>query len=174
MPDLEPDSSGPPPLSPEDASSALEPLEEELAESVIQEASSALEPLEEDLGGFDGDAAMLQAAQVDDLQAVTPLEEILAMPIAKLVTEVRRSFDYYEHQLYERPVERIILSGGVAHLPPIREALRNDLGIEEVCVADPCRAGIRIRGKTNAPEFEEHPAQFMVAIGLAARGASEL
>ena len=174
VPDAELDSSGPPPRNSEDASSALEPLEEELGDPVIPDFSSVLEPLEEDLGKFDGDAAMLQAAPVDDLQALTSLEEILAMPIAKLVAEVRRSFDYYEHQLYERPVERIILSGGIAHLPPIQEALRNDLGIEEVCVADPCRAGIRVRGKTNAPEFEEHPAQFMVAIGLAARGASEL
>ena len=193
VPHIEPGSSGPPPLSPEgassalepheeglvepiiqDASSALEPLEEELAEPIIQDASSALEPLEEELGEFGGNATTPQAAQVDNLQAVTPLDEVLAMPIAKLVAEVRRSFDYYEHQLYERPVERIILSGGVAHLPPIQEALLNDLGIEEVSVADPSKAAIRIKGKINSPEFEEYPAQFMVAIGLAARGASEL
>ena len=174
VPHIEPGSSGPPPLSPEGASSALEPLEEELAEPIIQDASSALEPLEEELGEFGGNATTPQAAQVDNLQAVTPLDEVLAMPIAKLVAEVRRSFDYYEHQLYERPVERIILSGGVAHLPPIQEALLNDLGIEEVSVADPSKAAIRIKGKINSPEFEEYPAQFMVAIGLAARGASEL
>lgn len=193
VPDLEPEASGPPALNPgdappalesleeeldepviEDLSSVLDPLEDEIEEVVIEDASSALEPLEDEQNEFDGDADMLQGGPVDDLQSVTPLSEILAMPIAKLVAEVRRSFDYYEHQLYERPVERIILSGGVAHIPQIQEALQNDLGIEEVSVADPFRAGIRIKGKMNAPEFEEYPAQFMVAIGLAARGASEL
>ena len=49
------------------------------------------------------------------------LADILATPISRLVTEVRRSFDYYEHQLYEHPVDRIILCGGVANIPLIRE-----------------------------------------------------
>ena len=182
VPDVEPDPATPPPLNAQDASSALDPLEEELG-GLEQEApalqepedlSSVLDPLEGEPDALEQPVLTMQETQVDEIQVVTPLDEILAMPIAKLVAEVRRSFDYYEHQLYERPVERIILSGGVAHLPPIQEALRNDLGIEEVVVADPCQAGIRIKGKTNAPEFDEYPAQFMVAIGLAARGAAEL
>jgi len=164
---------------PEDLSSVLEPLEEELdglvpAIDEPEDLSSVLEPLEGELDTLGSSTPTVQDARIDDLSGVTPLEEILAMPIAKLVAEVRRSFDYYEHQLYERPVERIILSGGIAHIPSIQEALRNDLGIEDVVVANPCQAGIRVKGTTNAPEFEEHPAQFMVAIGLAARGAAEL
>ncbi len=132
------------------------------------EANNAalLEPLEEELGD--------QPAQVEDYSGPTPLDEILAIPVSRFVAEVRRSFDYYEHQLYEHPVDRIVLSGGIAHLTPIREALKNDLDIENVILANPVEGSIRMGRKAAIPQFEEHPAQFMVAVGLAARGASDL
>ena len=149
MPDLE--TSGPPPLSADEDPSLLEPLDE-----------------------LDSEPAGVQEDPLKEHQGVVPLDEILPGPIGKLVAEVRRSFDYYEHQLYERPVERIILSGGVAHVSLIHDALKNDLGIEDISVADPCAAGLRVNKKSSVPEFEAHPAQFMVAIGLAARGAAEL
>lgn len=100
--------------------------------------------------------------------------EILSQPISRLVAEVRRSFDYYEHQLYERPVERIILSGGVAHISMLRDTLQEELGIDEVEVADPTQGGLQFRRRDGLGEFGQNPAKFMVAIGLAARGATEL
>ncbi len=110
----------------------------------------------------------------EDLSAPTPLTDVLAIPIGRLVSEIRRSFDYYEHQLYEHPVDRIVLSGGIAHLTPIREALKNDLDIEHVVLANPVDGSISLGRKAAIPQFEEHPAQFMVAVGLAARGAADL
>jgi len=127
--------------------------------------ASLLEPLDEELEGMGVNV---------DLNTPTPLDEILAIPISRFVSEVRRSFDYYEHQLYEHPVDRIVLSGGIAHLTPIREALHNDLDIENVILANPVEGSIRMGRKAAIPQFEEHPAQFMVAVGLAARGASEI
>ena len=126
--------------------------------------ASLLEPLDEEM----------EANGAPDLSAPTPLDEILAIPVSRFVSEVRRSFDYYEHQLYEHPVDRIVLSGGIAHLTPIREALHNDLDIENVILANPVEGSIRMGRKAAIPQFEEHPAQFMVAVGLAARGASEI
>jgi Tfp pilus assembly PilM family ATPase len=102
------------------------------------------------------------------------LADNLSAPIARLVTEVRRSFDYYEHQLYEHPVERIILSGGISHIPMIREALYEELGVDQILIADPSAGGISISGKVNMNRGDVHPAQYMVAVGLAARGLSEL
>ncbi|HIA48184.1 MAG TPA: type IV pilus assembly protein PilM [Candidatus Hydrogenedentes bacterium] len=102
------------------------------------------------------------------------LADNLSAPIARLVTEVRRSFDYYEHQLYEHPVERIILSGGISHIPMIREALSEELGVDQILIADPSAGGISISGKVNMNRGDVHPAQYMVAVGLAARGLSEL
>lgn len=126
--------------------------------------ASPLEPLDEEIEG----------ANMTDISAPTPLDEILSIPISRFVSEVRRSFDYYEHQLYEHPVDRIVLSGGIAHLTPIREALHNDLDIANVILANPVEGSIRMGRKAAIPQFEEHPAQFMVAVGLAARGASEI
>jgi type IV pilus assembly protein PilM len=132
--------------------------------------ASLLEPLDSELGLEDNSLG----AAGDDLGAATavetPISEILAQPVERLVTEVRRSFDYYEHQLYEHPVERIILSGGVAHLPMIREALQENLDIENVVVADPSESAIHFK-KSAAMA---NPSQFMVAVGLAAQGAVEL
>lgn len=57
------------------------------------------------------------------------MEDILAPPLVRLVSEIRRSFDYYEQQLYEHPVERLVVSGGVAHLTLLRETLQEELGV---------------------------------------------
>ena len=103
-----------------------------------------------------------------------PLRETLTVPLARLVSEIRRSFDYYEHQLYERPVDRIILSGGIAHLPLMREVIADELGVEGVQVADPTSSAIKMGDDFAIAELQQRPAQFMVAIGLAARGMADL
>jgi type IV pilus assembly protein PilM len=135
-----------------------------------QSPASLLDPLEEELG----DESAPGAVHMEDYAQPTPLDEIISMPVSRLVQEVRRSFDYYEHQLYERPVDRIILSGGVAHMPPIRQALIDDLGVETVEIANPTKGSIQVGRHASIKEFDEHPAQFMVAVGLAARGAADL
>lgn len=147
---------------------------------------SLLDPLDDELGGLDsgssGSSGSLGGGEISEgfggggmgAEEPSSLAEILATPISRLVAEIRRSFDYYEHQLYERPVERIILSGGAAHLSLIREALIEDLGVEQVDVADPTAGAIQIPSRIDVAEFSEHPSQFMVAVGLAARGAADL
>lgn len=99
---------------------------------------------------------------------------MLALPISRLVSEIRRSFDYYEHQLYEQPVDRIVVSGGIAHVPLIRDTLRDELGIETVQLADPTSSAFALGRDHEVKPLLEHPAQYMVAVGLAARGAAEL
>jgi len=145
----------PPPLSA--GANPLDPLDEELAE--LGEPSA----LEDNVLG-----------DTHDFERETPLEEILALPISRLVTEIRRSFDYYEHQLYEKPVDRILISGGVAHLPLIHQALVEDLGVEYVVVANPAEGAIKVKRRAQQSAFDDHPAQFMVAVGLAARGVAEI
>lgn len=137
-------------------------------------APSLLDPLEDEIGL---ETATPQAAESSALTAgggETSLRETLSAPISRLVTEVRRSFDYYEHQLYEHPVERIILSGGIAHIPLISEALSEELGIDDVSVADPSAGAIKMGRRVSLSRGSVQPAQFMVAVGLAARGLSEL
>lgn len=98
----------------------------------------------------------------------------MAAPLSKLVSEIRRSFDYYEHELYESPVNRLILSGGVASIPLLRHTLSEELSIKDVDVANPAESALRMGDSRGVAPLMDRPAQFMVAVGLAARGAAAL
>ena len=104
------------------------------------------------------------------------MESVVRSPIQRLVGEIRRSFDYYEQQLYEKSVDRIILSGGVARYSPLKEAVSREMGIEKVETANPLKGkvGVADTPKSTVGELLAHPAQFVVAIGLAGRGAMAL
>ena len=115
----------------------------------------------------------LQPLPKEALPAGNPRETLHA-PLQRMVSEIRRSFDFYEHQLYERPVDRLVLSGGVVRLPIVGETLVEELGVETVEVADPSESALIIGDPNGTAPLLEHPAQFMVAIGLAARGMADL
>jgi len=104
------------------------------------------------------------------------LESVVRSPIQRLIGEIRRSFDYYEHQLYEKSVDRIILTGGVAPYSPLEEAITREMGIKSVEVANPIKGKVAVAETAGAAvgEVLAHPAQFVVAIGLAGRGAMAL
>ncbi len=168
----EPAALAPPPL-PEDDEEIPEsppPVESQLG-GLDEMGGSLLDPLEEELGGLDVSAPTpaTPAPAVEDKD----VGEILATPLARLVSEIRRSFDYYEQQLYEHPVDRLIVSGGVAHLPLLRETVADELGVA-VELADPTRSALVLGPEHNVGRMLEQPAQFMVAVGLAARGMADL
>jgi type IV pilus assembly protein PilM len=144
---------------------------------------SLLDPLDDELGGLGdigdiGAAAPAAAAPAPalggDEASGGSLRQQLETPLGRLVTEIRRSFDFYEQQLYERPVDRIILSGGVAHLPLVRDTMAEELGIEDVTAADPSAGDMTLGKDSSIGQLTRHPAQFMIAVGLAARGMAEL
>ncbi len=141
--------------------------------------ASLLDPLDDELGGLDGPLGGLggpaPAAQAAAKTNKPPdTRALLGPPLQRMVAEIRRSFDFYEHQLYERPVDRLILSGGVVRLPIVGETLVEELGVETVEVADPSESGLRLGSQSAIAPLLEHPAQFMVAVGLAARGMADL
>ncbi len=143
---------------------------------------SLLDPFDDELGDFGGSQAPPPKPPAHGLgmgmgggaPEEKDLREVLTSPLTRLVTEIRRSFDYYEQQLYEKPVERLILSGGVAQLPGLPEALGEELGLDNVEVANPASSALILGQEVAVAELRRRPAQFMVAIGLAARGAAEL
>ena len=102
------------------------------------------------------------------------LREVVTAPLSRLVSEVRRSFEYYEHELYETAIDRLILSGGVAHIPVLSEVLSEDLGLKAIEVANPAESALFLGDQRAAAPLMQRPAQFMVAVGLAARGMTEL
>ncbi len=136
--------------------------------------SSVLDPLDDELADLNDLDAPQHVESTQASAADKHLDEIVATPLNRLVSEIRRSFDYYEQQLYEQPVSRIILSGGTAQLPILRATLVEELGVEQVEVANPMSGGLQLGNSASLNILKEHPAQFMVAVGLAVRGAANL
>jgi len=143
------------------------PEEPETPAADAPKGASLLEPFEDEL-----EPAPSPRKPVADSEK--PINEILATPLNRLVSEIRRSFEYYEHELYESAVDRLVLSGGVAHLPLLQRTLGEELGVKNVEVANPMLSALEIVEGRMADGMAEHPAQFMVAVGLAARGTAEL
>ncbi len=139
---------------------------------VPSSGGSLLDPLDDELDGLSGSGAGMRPAPSGTESRA--LSEILVSPLNRMVSEIRRSFDFYEHQLYERPVDRIILSGGVAHLPVLASMLQEELGVDTVETADPTASAMFFGDEQSVAPLLEHPSQFMVAIGLAARGMADL
>lgn len=89
--------------------------------------------------------------------------------ISRLIGEIKRSIDFYERQLYERPVERMLLSGGTAGFPELDQQMADACGVP-VEVADPLE---NLVVDAHAPDVQDalnHREKFSVAIGLAGRG----
>lgn len=154
-------------------SASPDPFEEETPPEPSFEldiGDSPLEPLEEEQSGR-GERAPTSGAGTGQGQ---PIEQVLRLPLTNLVNEVRRSFDFYEHQMYERSVERVLISGGVGCLPLIRDRLKQELGLEQIDVVNPASSQLTLGRAEDVAPLLKQPAQFMVAVGLAARGAVEL
>lgn len=146
------------------------PVEE--AAATPPPASSLLDPFEDELLTHvePPKPATVVAPPTDDKE----IAEVLEVPLQRLVSEIRRSFDYYEHELYESAIDRLVLSGGVAHLPMLATTLSEELGLRAVEVANPAETALATGHDRDLAPLQERPAQFMVAVGLAARGMADL
>jgi len=137
-------------------------------------SGSLLDPLDDELGSHAAPTAPSSGSSVfSDSDDKDPVE-VLGASLHRLVNEIRRSFDYYEHQLYERPVDRLVLSGGVAHIPLIAEVISGELGIEGVEVANPAQSALFLGDPLGLGDFRVNASKYMVAVGLAARGMADL
>ena len=61
----------------------------------------------------------------------------------------------------------------MAHLPVLRETVADELAVS-VELADPTHSALMLGPEHSVGKMLEQPAQFMVAVGLAARGMAEL
>jgi type IV pilus assembly protein PilM len=160
----------PPPLPFEEGA------EESGAPALEAMGGNPLDPLGDELetmGGTKPSSVISSASALSAPSEDKSVKDLMGPPLQKLVSEIRRSFDYYEQQLYEHPVDRIIISGGIAEFPLIAETLTDELGLD-VEVANPLDSALLLRSGSDTGLMNEQPAQFMVAVGLAARGASQL
>lgn len=143
---------------------------------------SLLDPLDEELGVAGGGAGgasdsfnMGMAGPSGGLEKKEQrLEDLVAGPLSRMGVEFRRSFDYYEHQLYEQPVDRIVLAGGLAGFPLVAMTLKDELGFGVVEIANPLDSVLLLGEEDALKPLIKRPAQFVVAVGLAARGMADL
>ena len=133
-----------------------------------------------DLGGFDlgedvaaapGGAAGA-AEDVDD-GMVLQVQEMISPVLGELVTELRRSLEYYKSHNQNLPMSRLILCGGCARMPNIGQFLENELGIS-VVMANPL-ANVTIAAHDAPAEWLGEIAPVLsIAVGLAEREMVEI
>jgi type IV pilus assembly protein PilM len=154
--------------------------EEQLPEIQVESSESSargaslLDPFEDELDSVSPPPKQKAGPILGTDSGEKDLQEIIAAPLGRFVSEIRRSFDYYEHELYENAIDRLILSGGVAHISVLSEVLSDELGLKSVEVANPVESALMLGDARTCAPLIAHPAQFMVAVGLAARGMAEI
>lgn len=100
--------------------------------------------------------------------AVREVYQAMLPTLAELVTEVRRSLEYYRTRYPNSEVGRIILLGGTARLPNLDRFLANELGMR-VDVADPLRRFSLAPSLQDPSLLEQIRCTLPVAVGLALR-----
>lgn len=156
--------------APPETLESLDPFETPPAQS----GGSLLDPLDDELGlGAPLGEAPPKPVFADE-SGSRDIRELLSGTLSRLVGELRKSFDFYEHQLYEKAVDRVLLSGGLARLGLLSDTILDEIGVNSVECADPAAGNLMLGDDAAVAPLREHPAQFMVAIGLAARGMADL
>ena len=88
--------------------------------------------------------------------------------IVELVTEVRRSLEYYANRFPESRVDKMLLYGGTARLGNLAEFVANEVGME-VDVGDPFQHVTVDQESVPAEMFGENACFMPIVVGLAIR-----
>jgi type IV pilus assembly protein PilM len=96
-------------------------------------------------------------------EAITPV-------LNKILSELKRSFDFYENSIKGRPISKVLLSGGSARLKNLDKFLSDKLGVP-VERSDPF-SQIRVNlGEADMEALRENAPALAVSVGLALRRA---
>jgi type IV pilus assembly protein PilM len=88
--------------------------------------------------------------------------------LSELITEIRRSLEYYSSREPDTPIERIVLYGGTSRMPSLAEFIHNEIGLE-VVLANPVEL-LDLTYMRQSPQYLEALAPSLpVCIGLALR-----
>ncbi len=99
---------------------------------------------------------------LDGSQFQGKVKDALLPPVNMLLTEIRKSVQFFVNQHPQETVQRIVLSGGSAMLPSLVQHITNELGVE-VLIASPF-AGV----DGAIPENVNHPGM-SICMGLLQR-----
>ncbi|MGH7442940.1 MAG: type IV pilus assembly protein PilM, partial [bacterium] len=119
----------------------------------------------------EGDEMMLTRVPDKDDRSMA-ISEAVTPVLAKMLSEFRRSFDFYENSIKKRPISKVLLSGGGARLKNIEKYFADKLGVPAE-IADPFR-NIEIAKGLDAAGIRAAGPALMVCVGLALRRGSPL
>ncbi|MFH1895861.1 MAG: type IV pilus assembly protein PilM [bacterium] len=102
---------------------------------------------------------------LDDEKLEGKITKASAPILNMLVSEVRRSVDFYLSRGYGSGIERLFLSGGTANLPGITSYLAGKLGFEVVLV-DPL-SGLILSDKVKDEDLDNLGPSLALSVGLA-------
>jgi len=94
--------------------------------------------------------------------------ESMMPTLVELVTEIRRSLEYYSSREPDHPIERIILFGGTSRLPNLTRFINQEIGVE-VVVANPIETLDVSACKQPAEYLADIAPALPVCIGLGLR-----
>ena len=94
-------------------------------------------------------------------EAITPV-------LNKMLSEIRRSFDFYENSIKKKPISKVILSGGSARLKNLDRFLSDKLGVP-VSVSDPFKVIQTSLKGIDLEALQEAAPMLAVGVGLALR-----
>ena len=143
----------------------------------LKRAIGATDPMSEDEEGGGADTELISTIRGaveritgSDLGDDTPeatASKAIQGALTQLVSEIRRSIQFFEGQSGGAVVQRVIIGGGTARMRNLAQYLQTELDIS-VEVFDPLR-NISIGREVDAAVLENHREQLGPGIGLALR-----
>ncbi len=125
----------------------------------------ALEDTVEEAAAGDDDAT----GGIRDASRDPRVQEVVGEVSERLITEIKKTFDFYHAQSMRERFDAVFLAGGGAHVTDLTQRLEQRLGTP-VELLDPLRR-VSIPTKSFDPEYVRSIApQAAVAVGLAMRG----
>ena len=125
------------------------------------------EAISEDSGVDIKEAEEIKKSKKESQKIIEPIKSIAA----KLVDEIRMSFDYYESQVPDKNIADIYLSGGSSQISVISDIMHEKIGVETHIwnAID----NLKISDEINAGKIKGLYPFLTVAVGLALRSISK-
>ena len=125
------------------------------------------EAISEDSGVDIKEAEEMKKSKKKSQKIIEPIKSIAA----KLVDEIRMSFDYYESQVPDKNIADIYLSGGSSQISVISDIMHEKIGVETHIwnAID----NLKISDEINAEKIKGFYPFLTVAVGLALRGINK-
>ena len=105
---------------------------------------------------------------MDDIEKIKRIPQIIETPLENIISEVRRSIDFYVSQPDGMAVSKVLVTGGTAKIPGIEEFISERLGIPTERAQAPEIPGL----DCSELDWDNMGDQLGVSVGLATRAVN--